>query len=193
MAGLMSVSYFLVALIFSLILFVLWGRIILRYYRVSALHPVTHAIARLTNPLFVPLERLIYLENKKRLPRYDWICLAFIACVEAIKFILLGLLAYKIVLPFGYLLLFIVADMVVQPCNLFFYALLLRVIMSWVNPQGSMHPAANLLNLITNPLVRLGQTIIPNISGFDFGPFVIMIILKVITLFISAMLPLPLL
>lgn len=191
MAGLLSVSNFLIALIFSLILFILWLRMILRYFRVSSLHPVSQVVYRATNPVMGFIEKHVY-PKSSRLPRYDWVCLAFIVIMECIKFLLIGWVVYHATMPFGWLLLFVAADIIVQPCNLLFYALLIRVILSWVNPHWSRHPAADILILITNPLIRVGQRIIPNISGFDFGPFIMMILLKVITLFISASMPLAL-
>ena len=60
--------------------------------------------------------------------------------------------------------------------------------MSWINPRWQ-HPLADLLRLVTEPLLRLGRRIIPDISGFDFSPYVMLIMLKVITLFISESLP----
>ncbi|MGQ3892226.1 YggT family protein [Legionella sp. CNM-4043-24] len=190
MAGILSVAYFLVTLIFSLVLFVLWLRIALRYFRVSALHPMGHAIYRLTSPLFKTLETRFY--AGKRLPQYDWLTLLVIVVIEFIKFLLLGWLVYGTTLPLLYLILFVAADLIVQPCNLLFYALLIRVILSWVNPEWQRHPAADILKLVTNPLLLLGRKIIPDISGFDFGPIIVLAGLKVITLFISASMPLPL-
>ena len=192
MAGLLSVTNFLISLIFSLILFILWLRMIIRYFRVSSLHPVSQLVNRFTNPLMGFIEKNIY-PKASRLPRYDWVCLAFIIIIECIKFLLLGWVVYQATIPLAWLLLMVVGDIIVQPCNLLFYALLIRVILSWVSPHWSKHPAADVLILITNPLIRFGQKIIPNISGFDFGPFIIMIVLKVITLFVSASMPLPLL
>jgi|GEM_PF-1266094 len=191
LAGFISAGYFIVSLIFSLLIFVLWLRIALRYFRVSALHPIGQAIFRLTSPLFRHLERKLY--AGKRLPRYDWLTLLVIILVEFVKFLILGWLVYQTTLPVLYLLLFVAADLIVQPCNLLFYALLIRVILSWVNPQWQQHPAADILKLITNPLLILGRKIIPDISGFDFGPIIVLAGLKVITLFISASMPLPLL
>lgn len=192
MAGLISVGYFLATLLFSLVLFVLWMRVILRYFRVSSLHPVGQTIFGLTQSFMVPLERLIY-RGQNKLPRYDGVSLAFIAFVELIKFITLGFLAYQTLISADNLVLLSLADMIVQPCNLLFYALLIRVILSWVNPYWLQHPAASILIMITKPLLQFGYKIVPNISGFDFSPFIVMIILKVITLFISASVPLPLL
>lgn len=187
MSGLIAVSYFLVDLFFNMVLFVLWLRIALRFFRVSAIHPVGRLIYGLTNPVIHPIERLIYPKNAT-IKQYDWVCLGLIFVVELLKFFLIGLVFHGILLPISYLILFAVADAIIQVCNLLFYIILIRVIMSWVNPTWQ-HPALDIIKLISNPLLNLGRRIIPDISGFDFSPFIIMIILKVITLFMAASLP----
>lgn len=191
MTGLVTVGYYLVSLLFSFILLVLWARIFLRYFRISALHPISQGINGLLNPIISPVEHLVY--KKHAVPkRYDWITLLFVIAVEFIKFFLIGLIVYRALMPLPYLLLFVGADLIIQPLNLLFLMVLLRAIMSWVNPQWH-HPAAEVLAAMTNPLLALGRNIIPDISGFDFSPIIIMIIIKVITLFISASMPLPIL
>ncbi|KTC71756.1 YggT family protein [Legionella birminghamensis] len=197
MTGLLTAAYFLVSVIFTLILFLLWSRVILRYYRLSPLHPVNQSINALIGPVLGPIERMIQHETpgkpRKAPSQYDWPGFALIIVIEIIKFICLGLLAYGRLLPVPYLLLFVLADLIVQPLNLLFFALLIRVIMSWVNPHWEQqNPAGYVINLMTNPLIRIGHKLIPNISGFDFAPYIVMIIIKVITLFISASMPLPL-
>ncbi|MCC5014184.1 MULTISPECIES: YggT family protein [Legionella] len=189
MAGLMAVTYFLISLFFNLFLFVLWLRLILRYFHVSSLHPVHQAINKLTDPLLGPLERLIGTEKLPAKQRYDWVCFGLLIVVEIIKFIVLGLLLYKTLMPISYILLFSVADLIVQPCNLLFYMILIRVVMSWVNPAWQ-HPANDIIKMVTDPLLDLGRRLVPDISGFDFSPFIVLIILKVITLFMSASMPL---
>lgn len=191
MTGLLTITHFLISIFFNLFLFVLWIRLFLRYYRISSLHPVSQVIYQFTNPLLAPIERRLY-PGHKRLPQYDWSCFGLIVIVEFIKFILLGALVYSALLPVTYLICFVIADLIIQPCNLLFYALLARIIMSWINPLWRHHPASDLLVYITEPLIHLGRKIVPNISGFDFAPFVIMVILKVITLFIQASMPLSL-
>lgn len=187
MAGLVSVGYFLFSLIFNLAIFILLVRIILRFFRISSLHPFAHMIYDLTNPIIEPVEKLF--KSAKRVHPNDWFSLGVLFFVELVKFILLGLLLYKTFLPFTYLILFASADIVVQLCNLLFYIILIRLILSWVNPTWN-HPSLDIIKFVTNPLFALGRRIVPNISGFDFSPFIILIILKVITLFISASLPL---
>lgn len=188
MSGFLAVGYFLVSLFFSLLLIILWARVFLRYFRISALHPVSQMINRFSDPIIRPLEGRIPVKNKLSNP-YDWLSLALIVVVEVIKFSLLALILFGRLLPLGYLVILTLADLIIQPANFLFYLILIRVIMSWVNPSWQ-NPVADVIKQITDPLLNLGRRIVPDISGFDFSPFIIMIILKIITLFISASLPL---
>ena len=191
MSGLIAVGYFLISLFFDLVIFTLWTRVALRYFRISSLNPFSRLIYTFTNPILGPLYSLIrYRDSAKQ--KYDWPVLTLIFFVEIVKVLLLSLVIYHEILPTAYILVYAIADFIAQPCNFLFFALLTRVIMSYINPYWN-HPVADFLKVITEPLLILGRKIIPDISGFDFSPFIIMIILKVITLFIHASLPIPLL
>lgn len=187
MSGLLTVGYFLFALFFSLISFVLWTRIALRYFRISALHPISQGIYALTNPILLPLSEMLA-KAKMRPSRYDWPCFSVLVLVELLKFIAIGTLFLGAKLPWSFVPLYTLADLIVQPCNLLFYAVIIRVVMSWVNPHWQ-HPAADVIKRVTDPLYHLSRRIVPIASGFDFAPFIILILLEVITLFIRASLP----
>ncbi len=191
MSGFTTVSYFLFSSLFSLVTFVLWVRIGLRYFCVSSLHPTSRAIYKLTDPIIKPFQSVLKITNKQSI-RYDWACFSALVITEVLKFILIDLFFVNASSVVVFLLIYTLADLIIQPCNLLFYAVLIRVIMSWVNPQWQ-NPLADLLYLITEPLLRLGRRLIPIYSGFDFSPFIVILILKVITLFIEASMPLPLL
>lgn len=190
MSGLIAVGYFLFALFFSLVSFILWARIALHFFRISSLNQVHQSISRLTNPIISPLNHLFHI-NKKHPPRYDWPCFTLLVIVELLKFLAIGTLFLGAMLPWSYLPLYTLADLIIEPCNLLFYAIIIRVVMSWVNPQWH-HPIADLLRKITDPALHLGRRMIPDISGFDFSPYIVLISLKIITLFISKSLPIDL-
>ena len=61
--------------------------------------------------------------------------------------------------------------------DVFFYAILLQVILSWVNPHT---PIANVLNSLTRPILEPIQRILPMASGIDFSPIVALILLQMI-------------
>lgn len=187
MSGFAAVGLFLISVVFGLLTFILWLRIGIRFIRISAINPMCQVIFTLTNPIIDPLSKLFGL---KTLPggRYDVITFAVLVLVELLKIIGICLLAFNALLPLSYILLYVVADLIIQPCNLLFYAIIIRVVMSYANPHWN-HPAAGLLVAITEPLLILGRRIVPDISGFDFSPFIILMILKILTLFISHSLP----
>lgn len=188
MSGLITVIYFLLTLTFNLLFFALWLHLILRYLHVSVLHPIHQLVLNFINPLVTPIERLLspfFKKNQKR--SHEGACIFLLISLEFVKFIAIGLLVSR-GFSLTHLLLFIFADLIIQPCNLLFYMVLIRVIMSWVNPLGQ-HPANDIIRLVTDPLLRWGRQLVPDISGFDFSPFIVLIILKIISLFMSASLP----
>lgn len=187
MAGLVSVGYFLLSLFFSLLIFVLWARIALCYFRVSLLHPISQVVYRITNLLVRPFAEL-YKYRWMRLSRYDWHCVIVLIIVEFLKFMSFSWLLLGFIMPVDLIILYVLADLIVQPCDLLFYAILIRVIMSWINPYWQ-HPFADFIRMVTEPLLGVARRLLPDIAGFDFSPIIVILLLKVITLFISASIP----
>ncbi|KTD74026.1 YggT family protein [Legionella tucsonensis] len=187
MSGLIAVTLFIVSLFFSVVIFSLWLRIALRYLRVSALNPVSQLIYRITNPIVNPIQ-LISKQPYKPGQKYDIPAIITLLLVELLKIICTSLLVLNGLIPIVFIFIYIIADLIIQPCNLLFFAILIRVIMSFINPEWQ-GPIADFLRLLTEPLLKLGRKIIPDISGFDFSPFIIIALLKIITLFINANLP----
>lgn len=187
MSGINAVMLFIVSLFFSLVIFSLWLRIALRYLRVSVLHPVSQVVYKVTNPIVNPIQ-LISKQPYKPGQKYDIPALITLVLVELLKIICISFLALHGIIPLVFILIYLIADLIIQPCDILFFAILIRVVMSFVNPDWR-GPIADFLRLLTEPLLKFGRKIVPDISGFDFSPFIIMVLLKIITLFISANLP----
>lgn len=189
MSGMVTVSYFLISSLFGLVTSVFWLRIGLRYFRISQLHPIRQMIQRLTDPLFTPILKALQIQLSP-FQRYDWVCIAALVCIEWLKYTLVCMLY------FGHARLWLItgsyalADIIIQPCDLLFYALLIRVIMSWISPHWQ-HPLSTLLYAVTEPMLQRIRHYLPMIAGLDFSPFIMMILLKVITLFAGTTLPFP--
>lgn len=187
MSGIIAVTMFLVSLFFSLITFSLWIRIALRYLRISALHQVSQLIYKVTNPLVNPVSYLLKQKNQVG-QKYDIATIITLVFFVFLKIISMSLLMLHTLMPVEFILVYMLADLIIQPCDILFFAILIRVVMSFVNPYWH-GPIADFLRLLTEPLLKLGKKIIPDISGFDFSPYLIMLLLKIITLFINASLP----
>lgn len=63
--------------------------------------------------------------------------------------------------------------------DVFFYALLLQVILSWVNPHT---PIASVLDYLTRPILSPIRRFIPTASGLDFSPLVALILLQMVNI-----------
>jgi YggT family protein len=61
--------------------------------------------------------------------------------------------------------------------DVFFYALLLQVILSWVNPHSLI---SGVLDSLTKPILAPIQRVLPMVSGIDFSPLVALIFLQMI-------------
>lgn len=187
MSGLTAVGLFIVSLVFSVLIFSLWLRMALRYFHISALNPLSQLIHTVTDPLVTPIQ-LVLKRKPKPSEKYNAATIITLILVEILKIFVLSIIAFHSLMPLGYFLLYVLADLIIQPCDLLFFTILIRVIMSFVNPAWS-GPIEHILRTLTEPLLILGRKIIPNISGFDLSPFIILMLLKIITLFVNASLP----
>lgn len=61
--------------------------------------------------------------------------------------------------------------------DVFFYAILLQVILSWVNPYTAV---SGVLNALTKPVLDPIRKIVPNAGGIDFSPLVALIFIQMI-------------
>ncbi len=61
--------------------------------------------------------------------------------------------------------------------DVFFYAIMLQVILSWVNPHT---PIASVLNSLTKPILAPIQRVLPMASGIDFSPIVALIFIQML-------------
>lgn len=191
MTGLLYLIFFILKLVLNLALMVLWLRVILKFFLISPTHPISHMVHELTQPILGPLDNLMGAAKKDK-SRYDFAGLLGIGIIELLKMVFLGLIAYHTLLPIPYILVLMIGDFIVQPINLLFYAVMIRVIMSWVNPQWH-HPFADVLYSITEPFLRFVSRYVPVVSGWDLAAPVLLIALIVISFTVSAIMPLPLL
>ncbi|MDP3560208.1 MAG: YggT family protein [Legionellaceae bacterium] len=188
MTGLYTVIYFLLSAFFSLAGTLLCLRIALRYMQFSTLNPFCHIIYTLLQPILGVFDKHA---PKSFNPRYDYVALLGFLTLTLLKFILFSFLLYGALISYYNLALLTLADFIIIPCNLLFFIILARVLVSWLQPlnQSFFMPV---LMVLSNPALRLGKRFVPPISGLDFSPMFIMIALKCITIFTYNALPISL-
>ncbi|MNE98860.1 YGGT family protein [compost metagenome] len=67
--------------------------------------------------------------------------------------------------------------------KIFFFALIISVILSWVAP-GSHNPGAELINQICDPFLAPFRRILPNLGGLDISPILAFMALKLIDMLV---------
>jgi YggT family protein len=183
----MSSSYltnpleFLITTLFSLYIMVVMLRFILGAVRADFYNPVSQFLVRVTNPLLVPMRKVI-----PSIRQYDTSALLLMLLLQLLSLLVIMMLR-GVSVPFSYLLLAAIGELVVLAFNIFIFAIVIQVVISWVNP-GSYNPVNALLHSITRPVLAPVQRLIPPISGIDLSPLVALIGLQVLKMLVLPLL-----
>jgi YggT family protein len=172
---------FLISTLFGLYILAFMLRFLLGAVRADFYNPVSQFLVRITNPLLVPL--------RKVLPGIGKLDTAAVVIMLILQFTALSL----IVLlrgngfPLPALLLATVAELVALLLNVYMVAIIVQVIISWVNP-GSYNPVTGLLYSLTEPVMRPIRKLLPPVSGIDLSPLFALIGLQVLKMLILPLL-----
>lgn len=174
-----QVGLFLTQVIFDLFLILLMLRFILQYMRINFYHPVAQFVVKSTSFVVVPVRRVI--------PGFwgiDFATLIVIIGIAVLKATAFLLLSHKPLTPINYAFYtsITLVDLII---SLFFYAILIRVILSWVAPFSNS-PIATLIYAITEPILRRTRRFLPAMGGFDLSPLVISIVLIALKILLVA-------
>ncbi len=156
----------LVTIICNLYLFIVLLRLVLQLTRADFYNPISQGVVKATSPLILPLRKVI-----PAIGRLDTASLVLALAVQFLTVLLVVLLKGAYLPPVGYAI-HTVAGTFYHLLNLYFGAMLISVILSWVAP-GANHPGAMLVGQITAPLYRAVQRVIPPLGGLDISPIFI--------------------
>ena len=167
----MTASSSIVYLILSACQFIVLLRFICQAMRVNYYNPVTQSIVRISGYLVKPFELL-----GNNLNNY---LLFFILYAFTFLKLYLPLLVnsqnYPLdslsIISFGYL----VRDLL----HIYWYLIIISAIKSWFSVFVN-HPVFGLIDDLCEPLYALVRSAIPSISGIDFSPVIILVLLQVL-------------
>jgi len=158
----------------SLYLMLILLRFILQISRADFYNPISQFVVKATNPLLIPLRRII--------PSIGGIDTAsivlavlFQALVVSLKMLVLsGGVANPIFL--SALSLVMVLDVLLK---IYFWSLIIMIVASWVAP-GSGNPALVLINQIVEPLMQPFRKLLPSMGGLDLSPILVFLVIQVL-------------
>ncbi len=158
-------------------------RFILQLTRADFHNPLSQFIIRVTDPLVRPLRRVV-----PGLRGMDLATLVAVLLLQALTIVILAsLVGLGIPNPASFAF-FLVVRTVVTVLRLYFFAILIWVILSWVNP-GAYNPATALLASITRPVLAPVRRLIPPIGGLDLSPLFVIIGLQAVQMVLMQWLP----
>ena len=148
--------------------FVAMLRFLLQLTKADFYNPVSQFVVKVTSPVLMPLRRFI--------PGFrgmDISSLVLAWLVKTAVLFLVGLLAGLGLASIGAVIWSIPA-LVELTIDVFIYAVIVRVILSWVNPNPS-NPMVRLIERLTDPVMEPVQRRLPAIGGLDLSPIAVTI------------------
>jgi YggT family protein len=160
----MSAIQFIVASLLGLYQVVLLLRLLMQWVRADFRNPVSRAILQLSDPLILPLRKIL-----PPIRRIDTASVVAILAVTVVKILVGQLLLVSSLPPPDLLLRDLLLETVHLVLTTYLFAIILNAILSFVAPEN-YSPAQSLLNSICEPVLRPIRRVIPSVAGLDLSP-----------------------
>lgn len=174
MGALSEISGYLIQTFLSLYLLAMLLRFLLQVVKADFYNPISQFLVKVTNPLVIPLRKVI--------PGFGGLDIASLLLALLLQGG--GIVAILLLNGLGFpnpllLLLWSALGIIGLLVNIYFFALLAMIILSWIAP-GSSNPAVYLLYQITEPVMAPVRKLLPPMGGLDFSPILVFILINVL-------------
>jgi YggT family protein len=161
----MSAIIYILDTLLGLALFVVMARLLLQWTRADFRNPLCQGIVKVTNPLILPLRRV--------LPPVGKLDTASVVAVLLVAIVKIGCLYWLAGEPLPPPVLVWVRAVVTEIARTllwtYFYAIVLYALLGMIAP-GGYSPLQSLLATLCEPVLRPIRRMIPGISGLDLSP-----------------------
>lgn len=174
---------FLISTVLNILTFVLLLRFFMQWLKAPFQNPLAQMTIALSDFIVKPARRWIPSYKKVDL---STLVLALLVQI-LLQWILLALRGFPFAVAGGSIwinvLLIAGLGVIRMSLDLFFYAILIEALLSWVNPHT---PISGVLSALTRPILAPLRRWIPPVNGIDFSALVAMILLQMVNIaFIS--------
>ncbi|CAD5106017.1 YggT family protein [Zestomonas carbonaria] len=179
MSGFAEALIYIIQTLGSLYLLIVLLRFILQLVRADFYNPLSQFVVKATQPLLKPLRRVV--------PGFAGLDLASLVLAILVQLLLMAITLTLAGFNVGGFLLQLLVWSLIGVTSLFlkvfFFALIVSVILSWVAP-GSYNPGAQLVNQICEPLLAPFRRLLPNLGGLDISPIFAFIAINLVDRFV---------
>ena len=175
MSSMSDIGIFLVQTLGGVFLLIVLLRLLLQWSKADFYNPIVQTLVKITQPAIAPLQTL--------LPTIRHINLAVLVLAFLVQLLIMVavLLLYGLnnLSPIVSLIIWSLLGLASQIIDIYFFAILITIILSWLTPH-SFHPGTVLLRQLTEPVMKPARRLIPNLGGLDFSPILVFIVINLI-------------
>ncbi len=167
-----NVLVFLIHTLFTLYIGAIIIRTMLALFRADFYNPISQFLVTITNPLLIPLRKII-----PSIGKIDTASCLLIIGLKVLEIFLLFSIK-GIAINLQSLVTLTIFQLITMIVSIFLYAVIIRAILSWfVNANMGPNPLLSIINSITEPLLGPARKIIPPVGMFDLSALVVILIL----------------
>lgn len=171
-----SALIYIIRTLFDLYVLTFMVRLLLQWAPVDKRNPLVQFIFRITNPLVIPLRRILPAAG-----RIDTATVAALVVLQVIGTAILLRIAC-IDQPAIWQVLARAGLTIVQlGLTVYTWAIIIHVVMSWISP-GGYNPAVALIAAIVEPVLAPFRRLVPPIAGIDLSPLFALIALQALSM-----------
>ena len=176
-SGINALSY-LVGTLIDLYVGAVLLRLLLQWVRADFYNPLSQFLIKVTNPILVPLRRII-----PSIGRLDTASVVLMLLLEFLGIWLVASIGSR-TMPWQQIVTFGVLKLLMTLLMTYFFLIIISVILSWLG-QGMKHPVIPLVYQLTEPILRPFRKVIPSIAGIDLSPMFALIAIRFLMLLLG--------
>jgi YggT family protein len=171
-----QISIYLVEAVFGFFVFMLLARFHFQWLRVSFRNQIGEFVIATTNWLVLPTRRFVPGLAGLDLPTLllAWVlqtlCVWIVVAMRGIDPALIDVILRAAL------------DLLRYSLYILVFAIIVQVVISWVNPYAPMAPV---FNAVTAPFLRPLRRFIPPLAGVDLTPLVLLIVIQIILIVLA--------
>lgn len=169
-----SAGLLLVNTLINIYLLMLMMRFLLQASRADYYNPISQSVVKVTQPVVKPFQGFL-----RPVGRFDLATLAAAFLIKVVSIILIMQVAGYGMPPIAGIAIAGVAALASGILKIYFFALIVMIILSWVAPQAS-HPGALLVMQLVEPIMAPVRKVIPPLGMIDLSPIVVFIAISLL-------------
>ncbi|NWN83198.1 MAG: YggT family protein [Halomonas sp.] len=170
-----SAGLTLINTLVNIYIFLLMLRLLLQASRADYFNPISQSVVKVTQPAVRPFQSFL----GPVMGRFDLATLACGLVIKAVSIVLILQIAGFGMPPIAGVAIGAVAALANAILKIYFFALIMMIILSWVAPNAS-HPGALLVMQLLEPIMAPVRKVIPPLGMIDLSPIFVFIAISLI-------------